>query len=42
MVENGSNQQSTKGSRVTRAIYSSIGLGVISAAVAVLGAPTKW
>jgi hypothetical protein len=42
MVVNSTNEKTTKPSRVSRVIYSCVGLGVISAAVAVLGAPTKW
>lgn len=42
MVTNSVNEKTTKLGRVNRAIFSCLGLGVISAAVAVLGAPTKW
>lgn len=42
MVSNGTSEKTTKRSRASRAIYTCIGLGVISTAVAVLGAPLKW
>jgi hypothetical protein len=40
MVTKTQNQE--KPSRATRIIYSSLGLTLIGAAVAVLGAPMKW
>jgi hypothetical protein len=42
MVRKARNEKNAKPSRATRIIYSTLGLSVIGAAVAVLGAPVKW
>jgi hypothetical protein len=42
MVKNFLNQKTAKPGMLSRAVFTSVGLAVISAAVAVLGAPTKW
>ena len=42
MVKSEQDAKTTKGNLATRALYSTVGLFVIGAAVAVLGAPVKW
>jgi type IV secretory pathway component VirB8 len=42
MVNRAQEEKNAKPNRATRIIYSALGLSVIGAVVAVLGAPVKW